>query len=137
MAAWVLSGLADSTPTEGKTQGCRSHLQAVPCVPKSWNRRYGSRSGSSGNPVSLLTCWTRTHQRQRDIDVDVGQTSWLSPPAAPLSMIDGGPNSEYEPERADCFYLLPPQASPVVAAASRDSPRLRCRLRFSRGTSEA
>lgn len=30
MAAWVLNGLADSTPTEGKTQGCRSHVAGCP-----------------------------------------------------------------------------------------------------------
>ncbi|KAG6361971.1 hypothetical protein INS49_010200 [Diaporthe citri] len=45
--------------------------------------------------------------RQRDIDVDVGETSWLSPPAAPLAMIDGRPSSEYEPDPdlVDYFYL--------------------------------
>ena len=80
-------------------------LQAIPCVPKSWNRRYGSRSGSTGNPVSLLICWTRTHQRQRDIDVDVGQTPWLSPLAAPLVINDGGPSSEHEPERVGYFLI--------------------------------
>lgn len=98
-------------------------LQAVPCVPKSWNRRYGSRPGSSGDPVSLLTCWTRTHQRQKDIDVDVGQTSWLSPPSVRLAMIDGGPSSEYESDRVDYSYLhmrsLLHQGTPLGWAVER------------------
>lgn len=122
MAARVLSRLADSTPTEGKMQGYRSHVAGCPMRAEKLEPQIRFTVWKALGTLSRCSLVGLTHQRQSNIDVDGGQTSWLYPSVRIFDMIDGGPNSEYEPNRVDWTRYC------YLHASRYYSPRPGCRL---------